>query len=118
VDIIGRSELPVDRVVLETTYLSGLGLARLIERLRATGSAEQFLFREVEMDCLYREADAILARAEHDSAAQPIIERVRRIRGLCFQAHDLVGAEDTGSAVERLLVVTQLLEHPAADPSN
>lgn len=106
-EIFGRTEDAVDCVVVEESYLSPESLARLVGRLASTTRGEQFLFREVEMDCLFREVDGELAGAVLAGASPGVIDRLRRIRALVFDAHDLVGVEDTEQAIERLKAVSE-----------
>jgi len=107
-DVVGKSERPVDRVVFESDYLSLESLSRLAERLHATTEGEQFLFREVELDCCFRQADGELhiARKSNDPSR---IERAAAVRERVFAAHDLVGTRDLDGAIAQLNAVADLV---------
>lgn len=107
-DVVGKSERPVDRVVFESDYLSLESLSRLAERLSSTNDGEQYLFREVELDCCFRQADGELhiAMKSNDPSS---IERAVAVRTRVFAAHDLVGTRQLGAAIEQLDAVADLV---------
>ena len=107
-DIVGRSERPVDRVAVERDYLSLESLSRLCDRLRSTTEKEQYLFREVELDCCFRQADGELVMAKRSSDASRIA-RATAVRAKVFAAHDLVGTRELTAAIAQLNAVADLV---------
>lgn len=107
-DIVGRSERPVDRVAVELDYLSLESLSRLAERLKSTTEKEQYLFREVELDCCFRQADGelLMAKRANDPAR---IERAAAVRAKVFAAHDFVGTRELTAAIAQLDAVADLV---------
>lgn len=107
-DIVGKSNRPVDRVVWERDYLSLESLTRLCERLSETEAGEQFVFREVELDCCYRQADGELRIAARSGNAERIV-RATAVRERVFAAHDLVGTRELRGGIKELHVVADLV---------
>lgn len=101
VEIIGRSERNVDRVNWEDDYLDVESILKLVARLEETAVGEQFLFREVELDCVFRQADGDLNAAKRSGNAGRIV-RASRVRALVFEAHDLVGLQALDVATKKL----------------
>jgi hypothetical protein len=73
----------------------------LAERLEATNHGEQFLFREVELDCAFRQADSQYQESRL-SSDQTKIGRAQSIRDLVFEIHDLCGLRSMTEAVSRV----------------
>jgi hypothetical protein len=70
-------------------------------RVEASHSAEQFVYRESELDEVWRLADITLADAQARGKAdhRPEIERLGTLAELVHVAHDLIGQkEDTHGA--------------------
>jgi hypothetical protein len=71
--------------------LSQITMRALIDRLRRSTTAEQLIYRETELDEMWRLADIALAEAERKRGADR--ERLRRIKDAVMRAHDLVGVD-------------------------
>lgn len=107
-DIVGKCNRAADTVVWERDCMSLESLTRLCARLAATADGEQFVFREVELDCCYRQADGEARIAEHggDSAG---LSRSIAIRERVFAAHDFVGTRNLSHAINALNEVADLV---------
>lgn len=78
------SILPVDN-------LSDLTLQALIDRIARSTTDEHFIYRETELDELWRLADMAVRRGEAVGHRGP--DQVLAMRDAIHQAHDLVGME-------------------------
>src|ERR1700678_348545 len=112
-DIIGKSDRPVDRVNADES-LGVADLMKLADRLSQTVRGEQFFFRELELDCAFRQADIQYALAVR-SGTPDEIAHAATVRSLVFQAHDLVGLRELGSAIETLHTLMDVLVGVAGD---
>ena len=106
-EIIGRSERDVDRVVW-VDDLTVKTLIALINRLEQTEQLEQFLFREAELDDTYRQADADVRLAERTDAEPETLAQLQRVREIIFAAHDFVGYEKIPEAIQELNKVIEI----------
>jgi hypothetical protein len=100
-EIIGTGTGQADRVVWEEDYLSVSSLMGLATRLDATDHGEQFVFREVELDCAFRQADSRYQESLLSSDPTQIT-RAKAIRDLVFEIHDLCGLQSMKEAVLRV----------------
>jgi hypothetical protein len=106
-DIIGKSDRAVDRVNADES-LGVADLMKLADRLSQTANGEQFFFRELELDCAFRQADIQYALAVRSGRTDDIAYAAT-VRSLVFQAHDLVGVRELGSAIETLHTLMDVL---------
>ena len=92
-DINGRSTDFVDTVVWEDDYFEPEAIARFVARLEATEAAEQFLFRESEFDCAFRQVDMRIAELIAAGVPDgPEIGLARKLREEVWDGHEQVGA--------------------------
>ena len=75
--------------ILEAEDFGRATLTRLADRLRASTTLEQFIYRETELDEVWRLVDVAM------SAAETSAERLRlaALREAVVTAHDMVGIE-------------------------
>ena len=64
-----------------------------IERLLASGTAEHLIYRECELDEIWRLLDLEVASLSATSTANPDLPRLQAWRTSVMRAHDLVGVE-------------------------
>lgn len=98
-EITGRSDESVDTIIWEEDYFAPEAVERFVARLEATGEAEQFLFRESEFDCAFRQVDMRLA--ELGTSATPDateIDLAQRLRDEVWEGHEQVGAHNAARA--------------------
>jgi hypothetical protein len=104
-EIYGKSGgADVDKVVWMDD-ISVRTLIKLVERLEATVEMEQFIFREAEMDDVYRQADTDWRRAVREQLAPDVVAGLERVRSLVFAAHDFVGLGQVDDAIRELNTV-------------
>jgi hypothetical protein len=106
-DIVGKSDRAVDRVNADES-LAVADFMKLSHRLSQTVEGEQFFFRELELDCVFRQADMEYTRAVRSGKADEIAFAAT-VRSLVFQAHDLVGIRELGKAIETLHTLMDVL---------
>lgn len=106
-EIIGGSEREVDRVIWVDDLTVGTLIA-LIDRLEQTEKAEQFLFREAELDDAYRQADADVRLAVRDGSDSRTMAGLERVKEIVFAAHDFVGWGKIPEAVRELNKVIEI----------
>jgi hypothetical protein len=98
-EITGRSNDEVDTIIWEDDYFAPAAMERFVKRLAATEAAEQFLFRESEFDCAFRQVEMRLAElttsAVPDTAA---IDLAHRLRDEVWEGHEQVGAQNAERA--------------------
>jgi len=98
-EITGRSTADVDTIVWEDDYFDAEAISRFVARLEDTREAEQFLFRESEFDCAFRQVDMRIAdlttHGRTDSAEMAV---ARRLREEVWEGHEQVGAHDAERA--------------------
>ena len=98
-EINGRSTETVDTIVWEDDYFTPEAIGRFVARLEATEAAEQFLFRESEFDCAFRQIDMQIADLKEGGAAgRPEIGVARKIREQVWEGHEQVGAHNAARA--------------------
>ena len=105
--IFGRSERDVDRVIW-VDDLTVATLIALIERLEQTSEMEQRLFREAELDNVYRQADADVRLAQRDGTDTATLRELERVREIVFRAHDLLGLGQMPAAIQQLNTVVEI----------
>jgi hypothetical protein len=99
VEISGRSTETVDTVVWEDDYFTPEAIGRFVARLEATEAAEQFLFRESEFDCAFRQVDMRIAGLRAAGATDgPEIGIARKLREEVWEGHEQVGAHNAERA--------------------
>jgi hypothetical protein len=112
VDVVGKSDRAVDRVHADESLVVA-DLMKLAERLAVTIAGEQFFFREIELDCAFRQADMAYAQASRSGDAEELA-RATAVRALVFRAHDLVGIREIDTAIEALHELMDVLVGSAA----
>jgi hypothetical protein len=100
----GDSTDDVDRVVWDDgdRELTAAALLGLLARLERTGTDEQLLFRECELDCAYRLAESDLAFEIGASGPGRATHLRRAVLAHVTTAHDLVGLARTADAAKEL----------------
>lgn len=84
--------------------LSQATVGAMAERLRQSQSEEQFVYRETELDELWRIADVSLGRQDLSQAQRVWLDG---LRDAIVRSHDLVGVESR--PVDAAAVLDQLL---------
>lgn len=98
-EINGRSTETVDTIVWEDDYFALDAIERFVARLEATEEAEQFLFRESEFDCAFRQVDMRIADLQAAGATDgPEIGIARKLRDEVWEGHEQVGAQNVARA--------------------
>jgi hypothetical protein len=69
-------------------------VAALCDWLEQSGSREQLVYREAELDDLWRLLDTALADARRDSRRHALASELERLLAVTVQAHDLVGCDE------------------------
>jgi hypothetical protein len=78
-------------------------LAGEIERLLASSGPEHLIYRECELDEIWRLIDLDVASLRASGGPAAEVARLERLRGSIMQAHDLVGvAGDPAAAAQQL----------------
>ncbi len=86
-------------------------LGALAERLHASKRTEQLIYRESELDELWRLVEAELAAARRAPGRAGEIERLEALSALAWEVHDLVGVDEDAPAAARRLREALLLVH-------
>ncbi|WP_322045405.1 hypothetical protein [Paraburkholderia sp. J67] len=82
---------------------SAATLRALAERIAASTEVEHMIYRESELDEVWRLLDADVAAAARNGLNDAQLQRLLSLRELVIEAHDLVGNDsDTRGACERL----------------
>ncbi|WP_028228535.1 hypothetical protein [Paraburkholderia ferrariae] len=82
-------------------------LRELIRRVERSHKLEQMIYRESELDEVWRLLDSDIVAASHNSAAAQDLVTLRK---LIIEAHDLIGNDsNTVDARERLLQAVSLV---------
>ncbi|RWA53263.1 hypothetical protein AU476_14485 [Cupriavidus sp. UYMSc13B] len=91
---------------------SAATLSSICERMAVSREVEHMIYRESELDEVWRLLDADVANAARDRrSAQQLQRRLEAMRSLVIEAHDLVGNDgDTVAARERLGRAIALLD--------
>lgn len=79
---------------------SEITVRAMIERLRRSYSPEHFIYRETELDEMWRVVDMALRRAAGDAAA---VAHLSSVRAAIMRSHDLVGVDGQPAAAARAL---------------
>jgi hypothetical protein len=69
-------------------------LAVLSDALERSTSREHLVYREAELDDLWRVLDTALGEARRDSRAGALAAQLEELRALTMRAHDLVGSDE------------------------
>ncbi len=78
-------------------------LAVMIEALERSTTREHFVYREAELDDLWRVVDTALRAARRDTRERERALLLERLQAIAQEAHDLVGAaERPNEAAARL----------------
>jgi hypothetical protein len=78
-------------------------LAREIDRLLASSGPEHFIYRECELDEIWRLLDLDISSLRASGGPPAEVARLERFRGIIMQAHDSVGvAGDPTAAAQEL----------------
>jgi hypothetical protein len=86
-------------------------LGALGERIARSVTQEQLVYREAELDDLWRLVETTLVQARDERLPAAEIGRLERLLGLVRDAHDLVGhgrAAACGQAVQRLRLACEV----------
>jgi hypothetical protein len=75
----------------------------LSDALERSTSREHFVYREAELDDLWRILDTALARARRDTRERERAKRIERLQAIAMEAHDLVGADERPREAAALL---------------
>jgi hypothetical protein len=69
-------------------------LTTLADALERSTTREHFVYREAELDDLWRVVDTALRAARRDTRERGRADRLQRLQGIAEKAHDLVGADE------------------------
>lgn len=90
---------------------SAATLSLICERMAVSREVEHMIYRESELDEVWRLLDADVANAARDGRSAQQLQRLEAMRSLVIEAHDLVGNDgDTVAARERLGRAIALLD--------
>jgi hypothetical protein len=78
-------------------------LQMLCTRIEASTSIEQLIYRESELDEVWRLAEGGLADAKRVGAGAVEVGRMESMRALAMHIHDLVGVNEDGPAAAACL---------------
>ena len=82
---------------------SAATLRGLAERIAVSSEVEHMIYRESELDEVWRLLDADVASAGRNGVGKEESQRLQTLRELIIEAHDLIGNDgDTVAARERL----------------
>ncbi|WP_322060634.1 hypothetical protein [Paraburkholderia sp. J63] len=82
---------------------SAATLRGLAERIGLSSEVEHMIYRESELDEVWRLLDADVAGASRNGLGDAPLQRLLTLRELVIEAHDLIGNDaDTAGARERL----------------
>ncbi|HEX7711093.1 MAG TPA: hypothetical protein VF418_09135 [Sphingomonadaceae bacterium] len=91
--------------IIPVENFSDLTIQTLADRLQRTRTAEQCIYRETELDELWRLIDIAVRAGDPDGLRDG--ETLRRMRDAVHRAHDLVGMEnkpiDASAALREVL---------------
>lgn len=83
---------------------SDIAVWALIDRIQRSSTEEHFIYRETEIDELWRNVDIAAAVAKREGS--PEADRLARIRNTVMEAHDLIGVDHKPvEAVEKLKTI-------------
>jgi hypothetical protein len=109
-EITGRSTAAVDTIVWEDDYFVPDAIERFVARLEATAVAEQFLFRESEFDCAFRQVDMRIADLRAAGITDgPEFTLAHKLREEVWDGHEHIGAHNAERAAMALRRMALLL---------
>jgi hypothetical protein len=73
---------------------SAATLSALIDALERSTTREHFVYREAELDDLWRVVDTALRAARRDTREREHALRLEELQAIAVEAHDLVGADE------------------------
>ncbi len=85
--------------------MSDLTIQTLVDRIQRSTTDEQFIYRETELDELWRLVD--MAQRQGDPEGRRDAEQLQSMRDMVHRAHDLVGME--GKPVEAAAALREAL---------
>lgn len=85
--------------------MSDLTVQRLLDRIERSTTDEHFIYREIELDELWRLVDVAIVDPDRDDGRGE--ERLRRMLSAIQRAHDLVGME--GKPAEAAAALREVL---------
>ena len=89
-------------------------LRALALRIEASAGDMELIYRETEIDEVWRWVDVGLGQAQHVRAAPAVIEHWRRLKAEVMRIHDLIGIDlDRDTAVQALRALAAQLESAA-----
>lgn len=110
-DITGRSTADIDTVVWEEDYFEVEAIARFVARLERTEEAEQFLFRESEFDCAFRQIDMRIADLTTEGRTEsPEMAIACTLRDEVWEGHEQVGGHNAERAAMAWRRMARFLE--------
>jgi hypothetical protein len=104
----------VDTVVWEDDYFAPDAIARFVARLEATVADEQFLFRESEFDCAFRQVDMRIAELATGRSSPDELDFARRLRDEVWEGHDQVGGRNAERAAMACRRMARMLQERAS----
>lgn len=114
-EINGRSDDSVDTIVWEPDYFELGAIERFVSRMEATDVAEQFLFRESEFDCAFRQVDMLIADLQASGSTDgPDLVFAMKLRNEVWEGHEYVGAHNTERAAMALRRMALMLKERGA----
>jgi hypothetical protein len=89
--------------MVEITDIAPATLIAAATRVAASTAQEHFVYRESEMDELWRLADMDLRKARQASPHSAETKRLERLAGLIHRAHDVLGQDSDTKTAAALL---------------
>ncbi|MDE2802668.1 MAG: hypothetical protein OXN15_09770 [Chloroflexota bacterium] len=77
-------------------------LISLVERIDSSSGFQHFIFREAELDDLWRQVERALVHAQSDADASRDVDRLRTLLECVEAAHDLVSESKKEEAMAQL----------------
>ena len=91
--------------ILPVENMSDLTIQTLVDRIQRSKGDEQFIYRETELDELWRLVDVAVRMGQAEGGRGE--EQLRQMRDAIHRAHDLVGME--GKPLEAAAVLREAL---------
>ncbi len=88
------SSTPAPDDICPVEDFSPATLTAMIDALERSTTREHFVYREAELDDLWRVLDTALRGARKDTRERERAARLERLQAIAEQAHDLVGADE------------------------
>ena len=92
-------------------------LLDFINRLADTQGEDEYFTREIEMNLVWREADAQVNFAQRDNESKEMTRRLREVRNHVYDAHYLVGARRGVDAAKKIQEVIRTLYGTTSEPA-